>query len=164
MTFAPGKRQMHAISGNWRRDLPSDLERLHAFYRIDVLVSVIEMFELTDLGIADLRDRCAAAGVEWLSYEVVDGSVPKNPSEYALFVGEIVRRLNEGKRVVIHCKGGLGRTGFTAACTIVAMTDNRIGWEEAMRMVRAARRGTIENAGQEQFLSTFWAVWSARNR
>jgi protein-tyrosine phosphatase len=158
MTFAPGKQQLHAISGNWRRDLPTDLERMRAFYKVDVLVSVMESHEFDSLGIAGLRDQCAATGIEWLRYEVVDGSVPKDQKAFADFVSSIVDRLRAGKRVVIHCKGGLGRTGLTAACVIIAISDNQIGWEDAMNIVRSARPGTIENLEQERFLSRFAAA------
>jgi NAD-dependent deacetylase len=155
MTFAPGKKQPDAITGAWDRDLEVDLKRLVEDFRTDTLVSVMEPHEFDALKISALGSSCPKYGIEWLTFSVVDGSVPESPEGFEGFVTEIVRRLEEGKRVVIHCKGGLGRTGLTAACVIIAASDGDVSPDQAMRMVRRARAGTIENPRQEAFVASF---------
>ena len=41
MTFAPGKKH-HGMTGHWDRDLDTDLARLRAEYKTDLLVSLLE--------------------------------------------------------------------------------------------------------------------------
>ena len=57
--------------------------------------------------------------------------------------------LSEGGRVVLHCRGGIGRTGTIAARLLV---EFGVAPEEAIRMVRRARPGTIETMAQEEYV------------
>ncbi len=62
-----------------------------------------------------------------------------------------LERLRAGKSVVIHCRGGLGRTGLLAAACLRALG---VDAERAIAIVRAARPGTIENEAQAAFVRT----------
>jgi protein-tyrosine phosphatase len=60
---------------------------------------------------------------------------------------------NEG--VVVHCMGGLGRTGVIAACVLVTLGRTA---EDAIAEVRAARGPRcVENRAQEDFVARFAA-------
>ena len=72
LTFAPGKKQLGAASGNWDRDLKSDCSRLRHHYQTDTLVSLVEESELTTLGIADLEHECRAQGIELIRFPLKD--------------------------------------------------------------------------------------------
>jgi len=41
VTFAPGKKQPHGMTGPWYRDLVKDLTRLKFEYKIDTLVCLL---------------------------------------------------------------------------------------------------------------------------
>lgn len=58
-------------------------------------------------------------------------------------------RLLHGERLLVHCKGGLGRTGVVAAMLLVG---RGVDVEEAIGAVRAARPGAIENEAQENYV------------
>ena len=59
---------------------------------------------------------------------------------------------NDG-RVVIHCVGGLGRSGMIAACLLKRMG---LTTEEAIARVRSHRSPrAIETAVQEEFIAAF---------
>jgi ADP-ribosylglycohydrolase len=58
--------------------------------------------------------------------------------------------LERGGRVLVHCRGGLGRAGTIAALMLIER-----GWSapQAIRDVRAVRPGAIETAEQERWVS-----------
>ncbi len=51
--------------------------------------------------------------------------------------------------VLLHCRGGLGRTGVVAARLLM---EFGVPVKDAVRTVRAARPGTIETSAQERYL------------
>lgn len=61
------------------------------------------------------------------------------------------RDLMDGSRIVVHCKGGLGRAG-TVACLLLYGVQMAKNAHEAMAIVRAVRPRAIETPAQEAFL------------
>lgn len=57
------------------------------------------------------------------------------------------RILLDGGKILLHCRGGLGRTGTVAAQLLVELG---VPPKEAIQVVRAARPGTIETQDQEK--------------
>ncbi len=151
MTFAPGKRDVGQF-GRWRRDLEPDLLRLRDVYCASVLVSMVQPHELQELDIESLYDRAGEVGLKVIRFPVADGSVPQSVETAAVVVRQILRHVEDGRNVVLHCRGGLGRTGLVAACCLVALGQTA---PAAMRIVRAARPRTIETSIQEAFVKRF---------
>src|ERR687885_805768 len=119
MTFAPGKQ----TEGRWDRDLETDLQRLREEYDAEVLVSLMEHSEYSDLGIPELFQKAEDLGIEVLHLPIPDGSVPMDPEadDYRALMGDIGGRLREGKPVLAPCRGGQGRRGLVAASVLVTL-------------------------------------------
>ena len=54
-----------------------------------------------------------------------------------------------GESVVVHCRGGLGRTGLVAARLLVELGESPVS---ALVRVRAARPGAVETVEQEKYV------------
>lgn len=62
-------------------------------------------------------------------------------------------QLADGANVLIHCVGGLGRSGLVSACYLKSKGLSAV---EAIAEVRRARSPrAIETAGQEMFVQEF---------
>ncbi|HEX8551525.1 MAG TPA: cyclin-dependent kinase inhibitor 3 family protein [Abditibacteriaceae bacterium] len=153
MTFAPGKCQLNAISGVWQRDLELDLTRLREEWKADVLVPLIEEFEFENLKIGKLRERAAELGMAVVWFPIRDISVPTCMDSFGVLIESLTEHLRAGRTVVVHCMGGLGRTGLVAAACLVALAE--LSPREAIAAVRRARLGTIQTREQEEYITRF---------
>lgn len=152
LTIAPGKKD-----GSWDRDLGADLARLRDEYGCGVLVSLLEAHEYEMLEIADLFQRARALGIRTVHFPIEDAGAPPRDAMagFGELVAEIVAVARAGETVVIHCRGGLGRTGTVAAACLVARGHKA---DDAIARVRAVRPGAIETRAQEDFVRAF-ARW-----
>ena len=151
LTFAPGKRQRDGMTGSHWRDLDPDLDVIAA-WNAAVVVTLVEAHELDALAIADIGKEMRRRHMEWHHWPIGDYQVPDAafmgawPERSAMLRGLLAR----GCRVLIHCKGGLGRAGCVAARLLVEG-----GMDPAMAIpaVRAARPGAIETRAQEAWVA-----------
>jgi ADP-ribosyl-[dinitrogen reductase] hydrolase len=147
MTFCPGKKDRHAMTGRWDRDLDADLASIQE-WGASLLVTLVEDHELSMLKVPDLGTRARDHGLDWLHLPIVDVSVPSAAFEAAWpqHARGLAARLAAGDSLVLHCRGGLGRTGLVAARLLIELGNDAVA---AIARVRAARHGAIETAAQE---------------
>ena len=160
MTKAPGKKDPHGWHARWERDMGKDLERLRRDYRASILVTLMEQEEMRVRGMEGLLAQVVEHGMRSMWLPIVDLDTPKDMRAVATVVGAIVAAAKAGQNVVIHCKGGYGRTGTLAACVQVYTGTNP---ETAIRQTREARAGTIQTPQQEVFVYEY-AHWLATRR
>lgn len=150
MTFCPGKRDTQAMTGAWHRELDTDLAAIQA-WGASLLVMLVETHELALLQVPDLQARLEYFGIQCLHLPIVDVSIPDSAFEanWPTAKARIVGMLSTGDDIVLHCRGGLGRTGLVAAWLLI---EAGIAPCEAISVVRRARPGTIETPEQERYV------------
>ncbi len=150
ITLCPGKFDVHAMSGRWDRDLSLDLDAIRDWGAAAV-VTLVEQTELRLLRVESLGKEVIRRKMMWFHLPVVDGSIPDLAFEQGWTVsGDTLRNLlRDGRDVLVHCRGGLGRAGTIAARLLV-----ELGMDPTMavRQVRAVRPGAIETSEQEQYV------------
>jgi atypical dual specificity phosphatase len=95
--------------------------------------------------------RLAALGLTELHLPVADFTAP-SPEQLVRGVDAIDAALAEGRKVAVHCGGGLGRTGTLLACYLVRHGMSTV---DAIERVRAVRPGSIETRDQVRAIITF---------
>lgn len=152
LTFCPGKKQNDAQSGVWDRSLDDDMEAIKAFGAA-ALVTLMPDSELQSLNVPpdQIRDKASELGIEWYQLPIADAGVPDQSFEdsWADTGLHLQSLLKEGRNIVIHCKGGLGRTGTIAARLLI---EFGMSSQVAIQSVRRARPGAIENRLQERYV------------
>lgn len=149
LTLCPGKKDP---SRSWDRDLREDILAIRA-WGASTVVSLIEDHEFRLLDIENLEQEVRANGMDWMHLPIQDVDVPDHRFEdaWVLAGAELHKRLDAGDRILIHCRGGLGRTGLVAGRILVERgSDPRT----AVHRVRAARPHAIETVAQERYVLT----------
>ena len=150
ITFCPGKKQVSAMSGAWDRDLGLDLDTIKA-WGASTIVTLIEPHEIQELKVTGIDSEAVDRGLEWLHMPITDVSPPDHrfAEAWRQHGARLVDEVRAGTRVVVHCKGGLGRAGTVAALMLVELG---MAPDDAIRTVRTARKGAIETPEQELYI------------
>jgi len=129
--------------GNWLED---ELHRLKQC-GIDAVVSLLEPEEAEWLGLAKEGPTAIKIGLGFYSYPIPDTQVPPDEIAFRAFVIALAERLRDGERLGVHCRGSIGRSTVTAACTLIHM-----GWraEDALAAIEAARGCPVPDTPEQQ--------------
>src|SRR5689334_23172901 len=77
---------------------------------------------------------------------------PPSPKQLERGIAAIEAELASGRRVAVHCRAGLGRTGTLVACYLVGRGH---GPDDAIARVRALRPGSVETPAQVAAVAAF---------
>ena len=150
MTFCPGKTDHNAMTGAWERDLDLDLDAV-VRWGASAVVSLIEDHEFQELKVPGFADAVTDRGMKWFHLPITDVQPPDAEfgNKWVSAGREIRESLDAGHNVVIHCRGGLGRTGTIAAQLLVEYGSSA---EDAITRVRQSRKGAIETSAQAEYV------------
>lgn len=153
VTFCPGKQGDSVFGAPWARDVAVDLDVIQT-WGASAVVTLVEGHELITLGVPDLGERIVERGLLWHHLPITDLKAPSRDFEeiWPAVALQLRQLLAGGSRVLVHCRGGLGRAGTVAACLLVELGEVP---RDAVRRVRAARPHSIETAAQENYVMNY---------
>jgi len=137
----------YRIKGPWRGQLaivprPRGGEWLEDEVRawkddgVDLVVSLLTVDELEELDLTHEADLSRANGLQFCEFPIPDLGVPYSLAAAQEVIDKLNASLAAGKKVAIHCRQGIGRSGLIAtSLLVVAGVDP----ETAFREVSAAR-------------------------
>jgi hypothetical protein len=147
MSYLPGR-----CRGSYQRSLSDDLDRIQSFYHIDMVVSLLPFSQLEEMKVANLEDIFLERKLKYLIFGWRDKWIPDEASLANLLevVDMIIQNLREGRRVLVHCFGGKGRTGVVIVAVLIRLG---IPFPTAIDLIRTSRKGCIHNPLQLFYLN-----------
>ena len=89
---------------------------------VNVLVSALTANEQYRLGFGDTATTAAEYGLEFVSFPVPDGAVPRDEAvQVVALASKLAGEVRSGRFVVTQCFGGIGRSTLLACTTLVLL-------------------------------------------
>ena len=127
-------------------DYQGDLEDIRD-WRPSIVLTLVTSGELADFGAQTLGADIRARAARWEHLPIRDFDVPDAAFEKAWpdIAEKALLALKGGGRVLVHCKGGCGRSGMVALRLMVEAGEKV---EEALGHLRAVRPCAVETDAQ----------------
>ena len=123
---------------------------------IDAVLSLLTSEEEQELDLAGEAQTVRAHGMTFLSLPIPDRHVPISETELAAIIESLNAELSSGKRVVVHCRQGVGRSGLVAACLLISKGSDP---KSAVQKVSAARGVSVpETQEQREWIDHYAAI------
>jgi len=113
---------------------------------IDHVVSLLEVDEQSEVGLADEEEFCIKNGMHFTSFPIIDRDVPTSTAEALVLASTLNRDVGNGEHAVIHCRAGVGRAGMIASAVLVQAGYSP---EEAIHAVSWARGVLVPDTAEQ---------------
>lgn len=132
-------------------DVAGDLAQFAALSP-DLVVTMVTDAELAVVGLSDMENAVATMQSRWVHMPVQDYGAPaaEQAADWTRICAEACDILQTGGCVIVHCKGGCGRSGMVVLRLMIALGEAP---EAALARLRAQRPCAVET--QEQMR---WAL------
>jgi atypical dual specificity phosphatase len=145
-----GTLYLHSMPGR-KEDMDTFLAAAAA-HKLDAILSLAGMDEIQARipGYAKVLNE-GTLPCSWKAFAVPDYKAPSDEQAFKAFILEVAGELGAGKRLLLHCGAGIGRTGMAAACVLIALV---IPADQADKTVRKAGSGA-ERPEQQSLVQRF---------
>lgn len=141
LTILPGRK-------DYSRSIDDDLNQLR-IAEIDIIIPLITDDEFQHFGVDDLIEEYSENGFEVKRLPIMDQLV-SSEQEMRNLITFIDEQIIAGKKIMVHCVGGLGRSGMAAASYL---KYKGLSAEKAIEVIRDARGPrAVESKIQEEFV------------
>jgi protein-tyrosine phosphatase len=101
--------------GDWLEDEARNLQKA----QFDIVVSLLTAEEAKELGLTGEAKLIQNQGLQFCNHPIPDLGVPPSRESAREFLAKLHRELLAGKKIAIHCRGSIGRSGLVASGILV---------------------------------------------
>lgn len=129
--------------GDWLDDEIASLKELS----VDVLVSLLEESEIKELELEKEAEYSKQAGIDFYHFPIADRSTPASTIAAKNLIERLRNLLNQNKRIVIHCRQGIGRSSMIAAAILIC---EGLSPEDAFAFIERARGCSVPDTEEQR--------------
>ena len=86
---------------------------------IQQVVSLLETEEAQTLGLEREAELVKQLSMSFLSFPIADMGLPGSTDKFARLSRRLYRQIEAGTNSLVHCRGGIGRSGLLAAAVLL---------------------------------------------
>jgi protein-tyrosine phosphatase len=88
---------------------------------VDTIVSFLTDEENEELGLEYERMDCRREGFDFIKFPIEDRQVPDSYLKTKELIKILIDKINENKKILMHCRGGVGRVSIISASVLSAL-------------------------------------------
>lgn len=132
--------------------LAAELLSLKAL-KIEGVCSLLEEREIKHIGLENEASLCKHLGIDFWHFPILDAQPPKNIAETHHLILDLVKHTKSGKKLILHCYGGIGRSGTIALAVLLHLGHDL---EEMMKKATLIRGNHVpQTLSQENWLREY---------
>lgn len=149
ITACPGMKNGSGCLDFYEDRLLHDLTTIRKWGAVAV-VTLLDGLELRILGVSDLSNTAEWLNLLWFHLPVDNKGIPRENFEllWSSAGPQLRQLLREGKKIIIHCKEGIGRSAIIAVRLLIELGTPA---EQAIRMVQKVRPESLQLYSQEKY-------------
>jgi protein-tyrosine phosphatase len=115
-----GRLYLHSMPGRYE-----ELGQLWDALKAEEVTQIVSLASIEEIRLKSPEYAKAIAEehipAERISFPIPDYGVPSNIDAFYQLACNVAKRLTLGENILIHCAGGIGRTGMLAGCVLAAL-------------------------------------------
>ena len=140
-----GISRLPGLQGNFL----ADIEKIFN-WKPTAIISLTEQKEIEDLGANDFISFIEKEKIPLLHFPIKDFGTVDQQREFLWepISKNILKKVNNGDRILLHCRGGCGRSGMIVLRIMIEFGEDP---EEALERLRKIRPCAVETEAQENW-------------
>lgn len=103
-------------------DLMEEIEHWKKL-EVNTIVSFLTDEENEELGLEYERMDCRREGFDFIKFPIEDRQVPDSYLKTKELSSNLIEKINQNQKILMHCRGGIGRVSIIAAIVLSSLHD-----------------------------------------
>lgn len=115
--------------------------------KLDVLVSCLTESEVFELGLKNEKQICKTNQIEFINFPIQDRNIPESLYSFKKLLLNLKQKYLENKKILIHCRAGIGRSALTLAGVLILLGENK---NNVFEIISKARKLKVPDTKEQE--------------